>query len=208
MTIHDISIPIREGMPVWPSDPPVEITPSSRISQGGGANSSILRFGTHTGTHVDPPFHFVEAGLTVDRIPLETLVGECLVCEVPDAPVIEVEHLEAASIPDGTLRILFKTRNSGLWREPEFRTDYTYLSPEAADWLVRRGIKLVGTDYLSIDKFKSGGHAVHLRLLEAGVIVLEGLDLSEVAGGTYTLVCLPLKITDGDGAPARAILIE
>ena len=207
MTIYDISIPIREGMVVWPGDTPVEITPTSRISEGAGSNVSVLRLSTHAGTHVDPPRHFIEGGGTVDRLPLDALIGECFVCEVMDTPAIRVEHLEAAGVPDGTERILFKTRNSQLLREPEFRTDFTYLEPEAADWLVRRGMRLVGIDYLSVGQFKRG-HPTHLRLLGAGVVVLETLDLSEVAGGTYTLICLPLRILDGDGSPARAVLIE
>jgi len=207
VTIYDISIPIREGMVVWPGDTPVEITPTSRISEGAGSNVSVLRLSTHAGTHVDPPRHFVEGGGTVDRLPLDALIGECFVCEIADETAIRVEHLEAARIPDGIERILFRTRNSGLWREPEFRTDFTYLEPDAADWLVRRGMRLVGIDYLSVGEFKHG-HPTHVRLLEAGVVVLESLDLSEVAGGTYMLVCLPLRIADGDGSPARAVLVR
>jgi len=208
MRIHDISVPISSESIVYPGDPAVRIVPVSRISEGARANVSILRFGSHTGTHVDPPYHFVESGLTVDLLPLDVLVGECLVCPVEQSPVISVAELEAAGIPAGTERILFKTRNSELQGETAFRADYTYLDPEAAGWLVERRIKLVGTDYLSIDKFKSGTHATHLRLLESGVVVVEGLDLRAVPGGTYTLVCLPLKIAGGDGAPARAILIS
>ena len=117
------------------------------------------------------------------------------------SPVIRIADLEG--IPTGIERIIFKTRNSDLWRKPGFQTDYVYLDPDAAEWLVNRGIRLVGTDYLSVDKMKSG-HATHTRLLQAGVIIVEGLDCSEVPEGTYTLVCLPLKIKGGDGAPARA----
>jgi arylformamidase len=208
MTIYDISVPIREGTVVWPGDTPVQITPTSKISEGAHSNVSVLRLSTHAGTHIDPPRHFIEGGGTVDRIPLDALIGACFVCEVEDETSIRVEHLEAAGVPNGTQRILFKTRNSELLREPEFRTDFTYIEPEAADWLVRRGMRLVGIDYLSVDKFKCGGHPTHLRLLESGVVVLESLDLSEVAGGTYTLICLPLRIVDGDGSPARAVLVK
>lgn len=208
MKIHDISVPISPAMPVYSGDPAVEVTPVSRISKGAGANVSRLCFGSHTGTHIDPPYHFVESGIKIDQVPLDTLVGECVVYCVKDAPSILVQHLESKPIPDGTERLLFKTRNSALWEDKEFHTDFMYLSSEAAEWLVGRGVKLIGIDYLSIDKFKSGVHATHHTLLESGVIVVEGLDLRQVDEGTYTLVCLPLKIEDGDGGPARAILIE
>lgn len=214
--IYDLSIPISPDMPVYPGDPSAEVTPASRISQGAGANVSILRFGSHTGTHVDPPFHFIEGGATVDELPLDVLVGECLVHKV-ESPVIRIEDLEG--IPQGTERIIFKTGNSDLWRaagastpirrgKPGFQTDYTYLDPDAAEWLIKLGIRLVGIDYLSIEKLKSGTHPTHTRLLQAGVVIVEGLDCSGVPEGMYTLVCLPLKIKGGDGAPARAILMK
>ena len=206
MTIYDISIPIREGMVVWPGDAPVQVTPSSRISEGAGSNVSILRLSTHAGTHVDPPRHFIDGGGTIDRLPLDALVGPCYVCEIADEMSISVGDLETAGIPDGIERILFKTRNSDLLRGPEFRTDFTFIEPGAADWLVRRGVRLGGIDYLSVAEYKHG-HPTHVRLLEAGVVVLETIDLSEVEQGTYTLVCLPLRIQDGDGSPARAILM-
>lgn len=202
--IYDISLSIAPDMPVWPGDVNVEVTPVSRISQGAGANVSILRFSTHVGTHVDPPLHFIEGGMTVDEIPLDVLVGECLVYKI-DSPVITIADLEG--VPAGTERIIFKTRNSDLWSKPGFQSDYTYLDPDAAEWLVNRGIRLVGIDYLSVDQMKSG-HVTHTRLLQAGVVILEGLDCSEVPEGKYTLVCLPLKIKGGDGAPARAILMK
>lgn len=205
--IYDITVTISPESPVYPGDPQIEVTPVSRISAGAGANVSVLRLGTHTGTHVDPPFHFIEGGLTIDRVPLEILVGECHVVPVPDVPAITTAELQVAKIPEGTERVLLKTRNSDLWRKPGFQTDYTYLEPDAADWLVGRGVKLVGTDYLSIERLKSGSHPTHTRLLGSGVVIVEGLDLADVPGGIYTLVCLPLKILDGDGGPARAILI-
>lgn len=208
MRIYDVSVLIHNSMHAYPGDPPVEITPVSRIPEGAGANVSLLSMGSHTGTHVDPPYHFVNDGVTVDELPLDVLVGPCLVCDVGDAPVIGLGELEMAGIPSGVERILFKTRNSHLWAERGFRSDFTWLDPEAAGRLAEWGVRLVGIDYLSIDRFKSGAHATHRRLLEACIVVLEGLDLRGVPGGMYTLVCLPLKIAGGDGAPARAILIS
>ena len=206
MRIHDISVTISEDMAIYGSDPAVEIEPISRISHGDGANVSLLKLGSHTGTHVDAPFHFVEGGTTIDRVPLDVLVGECFVCEIRSSESITISELEG--LPEGCRRVLFKTSNSDLWKDGRFHTDFVYLDPAAAAWLVDRGVVLVGIDYLSVDRFKSGTHPTHLRLLESGVVAVEGLDLSGVTQGTYFLVCLPLKIRDGDGAPARAILVE
>jgi arylformamidase len=208
MKIYDISVPISPRTPVYPGDPKVEIIPDSRISAGDITNVSTLRFGLHTGTHVDPPYHFLEDGLTVDRLPLDILMGECFVCDLGESPVIRISDLEATGIPDGTVRILFKTRNSDFWSEPGFRTDFTYLDTKAAGWLVERGIRLVGIDYLSIDSFESDTYSTHCKLLESGVTLIEGLDLRVVSGGMYTLICLPLKIAGGDGGPSRAVLVR
>lgn len=208
MTIYDISVSISDRTPVYPGDPGIELTPVSRISAGEGANVSLLSFGTHTGTHIDPPYHFLEDGLKTDEVPLDLLIGKCLVCPLETAAAIGIDELEAAGIPDGTERILFKTRNSAFWEDPEFRKDFTYLDPAGANWLIERGIRLVGIDYLSVDRFKSGTHPSHLELLRAGVAIIEGINLAEVSRGSYTLVCLPLKIAGGDGGPARAVLIS
>jgi arylformamidase len=206
--IYDISVTISTDTPVYEGDPGIVIKPASSIAAGDSANVSLLQFGAHTGTHVDPPSHFYNDGVTVDQLPLDVLVGECLVCPIENADAIGVDELESANIPEKIERILFKTKNSNLWGDSTFHRDFVYLSPEGADWLLDRGIKLIGIDYLSIEKFHSGTHATHLRLLGHGVIVVEGLNLEAVSGGEYTLVCLPLKIKAGDGAPARAILIK
>ncbi|MHB1000907.1 MAG: cyclase family protein [Armatimonadota bacterium] len=206
--IYDISVPLSDKTPVYEGDPDIEITPASRIANGDSANVSILKFGSHTGTHIDPQYHFIDGGTTVDRIPLDMLVGECFVCPVEGPEVIEVQHLESAGIPDNTVRILFKTRNSEFWSDTKFHKDYTYLHPDAASWLLERGVKLIGIDYLSIEQFHSGHHATHLSLLRSETVIIEGLDLREISGGIYTLVCLPLRIQGGDGSPSRAILIR
>jgi arylformamidase len=208
MKIYDISVTLSDRTPIYPGDPRIEIVPESRISAGDSANLSTLRFGSHTGTHVDPPFHFVSNGATIDRVSLYTLFGECLVCRIDDPDSIRVAELERADIPDGTKRIIFKTRNSDLWESPAFAETFVFLNPEAAEWLIRRGLQVVGIDYLSVDPFKSATHPTHTALLNAGVAIIEGLDLRGVPQGTYTLACLPLKIAGGDGGPSRAILIE
>jgi arylformamidase len=207
MPIYDITVPIRSGMPVYEGDPGIDIQPWSALAKGDSANVSFLHFGAHTGTHVDAPAHFIEGARKIDALSLETLIGPARVIRVPDQ-VAEIDpHFLAACDLGQVERILFHTRNSSFWKEG-FRKDFTHLLPEAAQILVDRGVKLVGTDYLSIEKFHSGHHRTHLALLSNDVVIVEGLNLSEIAPGDYELICLPLKIADGagDGAPARAVL--
>jgi arylformamidase len=194
-------------MPVYEGDPGVEIKAWSDLAKGNSSNVSVLHFGAHTGTHVDAPAHFIEGALRIDALSLETLIGPARVVDVPDE-VVEIDpgFLNTCDL-DGVERVLFHTRNSSFWNEG-FRKDFTHLSPEAAEKLVHMGVKLVGTDYLSIEKFHSGHHRTHLALLSKNVIIVEGLNLSEIEAGDYELICLPLKIAGGagDGSPARAVL--
>lgn len=209
MRIIDVSLDVSADMMVWPSDPPVEVRRTKHLDRDG-SNVSEIRLGTHAGTHVDPPAHFADAGATVDALPLEALVGPAVVVDMRDVGEdIERKHLEDAGVGDVS-RLLFKTRNSELWaaRPQPFPESYTALSPDGARWLVERRVRLVGTDFLSIERRGAPGHPTHTTLLTGGAVILEGLDLSAVEPGAYTLVCLPLKIAAGDGAPARAILIE
>ncbi len=207
--IYDISVPIFEGMPVFPGDSGVQIKPFHQISQGDTANLSELRLGSHAGTHVDAPLHFVEGGKSVDQLPLEVLVGEARVLDLTGVEgQVAPEDLKAAGIGAVT-RVLLKTGNSQrLWRQPGFCKEYVSLSNDAADFLVASGVRLIGVDYLSVERFHPDVHHVHEVLLGASVVVLEGVDLGGVPAGDYQLACLPLKIRGGDGAPARAVLIE
>ena len=194
-------------MPIYEGDPPVDIKAASALASGDSANVSFLHFGAHTGTHVDAPAHFIEGANKIDSLPLDVLIGPARVIRVPEElNEITREFLERCEL-SGLERVIFHTRNSGFWNEG-FRKDFTHLLPEAAQMLVDRGVKLVGTDYLSIEKFHSGHHKTHLTLLSNNVIIVEGLTLSDVPEGDYELICLPLKIADGsgDGAPARAVL--
>ena len=207
MPIYDITVPIRSGMPVYEGDPGIEIQPWSALAKGDSANVSFLHFGAHTGTHVDAPAHFIEGTRKIDALSLEALIGPARVIRVPDeVSEIDPDFLAACDL-NQVERVIFHTRNSSFWREG-FRKDFTHLLPEAAKVLVDREVKLVGIDYLSIEKFHSGHHRTHLTLLSKDVVIVEGLNLSEVAPGDYELICLPLKIADGagDGAPARAVL--
>jgi len=207
MPIYDITNPIRPDMPIYEGDPRVDIQPWSALANGDSANVSFLHFGAHTGTHVDAPAHFIAGANKIDSIPLEALIGPARVIRVPDDRAeIDPDFLSSCDLNE-VERILFRTRNSGFWNEG-FRKDFTHLLPEAAELLVKHGIKLVGIDYLSIEKFHSGHHKTHLTLLSNGVVIVEGLNLSEAPPGDYELICLPLKIAGGagDGAPARVVL--
>lgn len=208
--IFDISVPISNELPTWPGDPSVQLTVWRSLSSGDGVNVSMLNFGAHTGTHVDAPAHFIEGAAKIESLPLEVLIGTAQVVEVPDdLHVIDREFVMAQCTP-GVPRILFKTRNSAFWTETdsEFHTDFTYLDLEAAQTLVEQGIKLVGIDYLSIEKYDSPKHETHVALLSHDVVILEGLNLTEVPAGNYELICLPLRLrsSKGDGAPARVVL--
>lgn len=206
--IYDISVPIRSGGLVYPGNPEVEITLQQAVARGAGANVSSIRFGSHTGTHADAARHFFDDGQSVDRIPLERLIGPALLLSFPD----DLRAISAADLRNhdlkGRTRILLRTRNSALLSQKEFVRDYTYLAPDGAQYLVDSGVQLVGIDYLSIEQFHSGHHMTHRILLERSVVILEGLDLSAPAPGEYELICLPLRIEGCDGAPARAVLIK
>ena len=212
MKIHDVSLVLRPEMITWPGEPAPRIEPLKRISKGDGNNVSIVTFGDHTGTHVDPPLHFIEGGNTVDKLPLDALVGRCRVLEFNGPGHVSGAWLDSAKIPDGTQRLLFKTPNSARWGDPTatFTRDFTTINASAAKWCVDHGVKLVGIDYLSIEPQgpEKEGYPVHNTLLGAAVVIIEGLDLRGVAAGQYELVCAPIKLLDGDGAPARVLLIE
>jgi arylformamidase len=208
--IFDISVPVTPNLPVWPGDPPVGIRPVMRIAAGADCNVSELACSSHAGTHIDAPWHFIEAGARVDEIPLNLLIGPCLVVDLfATKGQIDAEQLAAAGIAAGTRRLLLRTRNSQLWadRPGEFVRDFAGLSLDAAQWLLDRDIQLVGIDYHSIEPFDADGDPVHRVLLGANVVVIENLDLSGVEPGSYQLVCLPLRLAGLDGAPARAVLI-
>jgi arylformamidase len=206
--IYDVSVPIRSGGLVYPGNPEIEIALQQAVAQGAGANVSFIRFGSHTGTHADAARHFFDDGQTVDRIPLERLIGPALLLRFPDdLRAVGSTDLQKHDLK-GHKRVLLRTRNSALLSQKEFVPDYTYLAPDGAQYLVDKGVELVGIDYLSIEQFHSGHHKTHRTLLERSVVILEGLDLSVPAPGEYQLICLPLRIEGGDGAPARAVLIK
>ena len=207
--IIDVSLSIRPGMLRISGDPLVAIERTSDMRGGDVSNLSVISMSTHTGTHVDPPIHFVDGGATIDQLSLDTLIGDAIVADMRAVETIGVHELEAAGPPAGAERVLFLTDLSARWAEesPAFPDAVTCVSLEGARWLVDRGVRLVGTDFISIETADDPTFSVHRTLLGAGVAIVEGLDLREVRAGRYTLWCLPLKLRDGDGGPARVVLV-
>lgn len=210
MTIYDISLTISPNLPTWPGDPRLELEKFESMDAGAHNNVSRISTSVHVGTHVDAPYHFLNDGRTVEQLPLEVLTGPCYVAQLPDGiEAITAEVLDRTEISSEMKRVLFGTRNSHFWARGEstFQENFVAITEDGAEWLVERGVQLVGVDYLSVAPF---GESVptHTVLLKAGVVIVEGLNLSSVMRGFYELYCLPLKIEGSDGAPARAILIQ
>ena len=207
--IYDITLTISGNMVIWPKDPKVVINSARSISNGDSCNVTQLEMGSHTGTHIDAPYHFDDKGQKIDQLELETLTGSVSVYRISNSKEISLKEVKELPL-EGKTRVLFKTVNSARWQSgtTQFIEDYVYVTNDAAKYLVDTGIKLVGIDYLSIEKYGSKGHETHKTFLENSVILVEGLNLSSVPPGNYELIALPLKIKDGDGSPARVILTQ
>ena len=202
----DVSVTLRTGMVSWPSDPPARISHVKDMEKGDPCTVSLLEMGAHTGTHMDAPAHFVRGGRGINTMPLDTAIGSARVITIRGRESVKPEELARHRIRRGE-RILFKTYNSErCWETDTFVEDFVYISAAAARYLVERQVRLVGIDYLSVGGFYADGVDTHQALLKAGIWLLEGLNLKNVRAGRYQLICLPLKIDGGDGAPARALL--
>jgi len=206
--ILDISVGLSDRLPTWPGGVGFHLERTQQIEQDG-VNVSKIESCVHVGTHVDAPSHFVAGGNTVEDLSLQVLMGPAAVVSVPEASSITADLLDSLAVPPGTKRLLFKTKNSELWTRGvrEFKRDYVALTADAARWVVDRDIRLVGVDYLSVQRFQDSP-LTHEILLKAGVIIVEGLNLAKVEPGEYELACLPLKIIGSEGAPARAVLMR
>jgi len=210
MTIYDISLSISPNLPTWPGDPGLQLEQYESMDKGALYNATKMSSSVHLGTHVDAPRHFLGDGSTVEHLPLEILTGPCYVAQLPDGiDAITSEVLKRTEISSEMKRVLFCTSNSHYWArgESKFQTDFVAITEDGAEWLVQRGVQLVGVDYLSVAPYEES-IPTHKVLLQAGVVIVEGLNLSNVMRGFYDLYCLPLKIAGSDGAPARAILIQ
>lgn len=193
---------------IYPGNPEIRFRSHSSIERGDRSNVTALALGSHSGTHVDAPSHFLPGGSPVDRIPLDRLIGPAAVLDLP----VELASVGAADLARhdlrGHRRVLLRTRNSAAAAGTRFTSDYCALTADGAEYLIDRGVELVGIDALSIEPFGSADFAVHHLLLGRGVVIVEGLDLSSISAGVYQLVCLPLRLQGLDGAPARAVLLE
>ncbi|MGH7771759.1 MAG: cyclase family protein [Candidatus Binatia bacterium] len=205
MKYYDLSLNLSAETVCWVTSPPFELIERRRISKGDHNNSSALHMSAHSGTHLDAPFHFVPGGATIESLPLELFIGPALVQTVDAGRYITKEHVDAVDLK-GESRILFKTRNSHLLHKPAYDPDFVAFSVEAAQALVARGVKLVGLDYLSVAHAGDEQVPVHRAFLDHGVILLEGVDLSEIKPGRYELICFPIRLRGLDGAPCRAVL--
>ncbi len=203
----DISVPVSPDLPAWPGSPPIELQRRLDLGQGDIVNDTTLHFSVHTGTHVDAPLHFLAEGNSVEHLPLEVLIGPAVVVDLPDTNAVSSEILEQLPLPPGVERLLIRTRNSRLWQADvqKFQPDFVALTADAAEWIVDHEIRLIGVDYLSVQRFHDGPET-HLNLLKAEVVILEGLNLAYVQAGEYELICLPVMLKGVEGAPARAIL--
>jgi arylformamidase len=209
MMIYDVTVPLRPGMPTYANDEPGPYLEfHSLIKRGDSANVSVLSLGSHTGTHVDAPHHFLDGKSTVEAMPVESLIGPAHVIEHTGTQHVSAADLDAVGLPPNARRLLIKTANGRLWDEGKFHSDFVALAPDAADWLVQRGFVMVGIDYLSIEQFRSPTKEVHKTLLGNNVVIIEGLDLRAVPAGEYFVVCAPLKVVGADGAPARVFLLD
>ncbi|MEW6382258.1 MAG: cyclase family protein [bacterium] len=206
--IYDITMPLFPGQLVWPGDPEIEIAPLLSISSGDPANISLLKFGTHTGTHIDAPRHMLADGPGVDQIEPEKLIGPVQVLDITSSEenLILPEAIRRAGFCRTIPRVLFKTGNSQIADDQKFHRTFVSLARESAEWLVQEGVFLIGIDYLSIEAADTSDYGLHRILLSRQVVLVEGLILNSVPAGIYELICAPLKIVQGDGAPARVFL--
>ena len=205
--IYDVTLSIEPGMLNWPGNPQVTIDTIKSIDQGSSSNVSMLHIGTHTATHVDAPRHFIPGAPGIDSIKPEVLLGKARLFQITETNHIDRKLLKGLDL-QGVTRLLLGTRNSALLKQSQHEPDFTFVAADAARYLVEAGIKLVGVDYLSIEEYQKEGRPTHNILLGAGVVIVEGLDLAGVPPGDYELICLPLKLKDADGAPARVFLRE
>jgi arylformamidase len=202
----DVTVPFRDGMMCFPGDPPCRIKPYWEISKGDTVNLSTIDMGSHTGTHIDAPKHFIDNGKAVDELDIRHFIGRAKVFDfTAEAECVDLTALEGLDIGEGDI-VLFKTRNSRLMHSQTFPEDFVYITPAAARWLTERRIATLGFDFLSIDKYGSSDFSAHYAILGAGIVIIEGLDLSGVEAGEYEIIALPMLIAGGNGSPVRVFL--
>jgi arylformamidase len=205
MKLIDVTVPLDASLATYPGNTPFSLEAVKRLARGDSSNVSSIHLSAHCGTHVDAPRHFYDNGGDADGLSLDMLIGRTRVIEVTSRTAIEAADLNAFDLSED-IRVLIKTSNSRLWGDPAFHKDYVGVAESGARHLVEHGVKLVGVDYLSVEQFRFPGAPAHHILLGAGTIVIEGLNLRDIEPGIYEMYCLPLRIVDSDGAPARVVL--
>ena len=213
LKIIDISVPIKKGMPVWPKSLKPHFKRVLSFANGDSWTQTEINMDIHTGTHIDSPLHRIKGGASIDKLPLKAMMGPAFVAFLPKVKAITSRDLENLNMPRGTTRLLFRTSNSDFWSKEKigFQKKFVALTFDGARWLVEHKIKLIGNDYLSVGPFRNTGEVqaeVHRILLKNRVVILEGLNLSNVKPGVYQLICLPLKIINTEAAPVRAVLLK
>jgi arylformamidase len=205
--IYDISLTLSSNLVSWPGEDAFQLSKIHAISNGDVCNVTELHMSTHQGTHIDSPYHFINNGAKSEDLLVENLIGPCVVIDVEESDIINKTHVDNYDY-NKYKRVIFKTKNSILWKNKikEFDKNFVSLSLEAAQYLYEQGVILIGIDYLSIEEFSSSTHDVHKLLLNNRIVILEGLDLSDVCEGYYELICLPIRLAGSDGSPARAVL--
>ncbi|HHW49832.1 MAG TPA: cyclase family protein [Clostridiaceae bacterium] len=209
MKYYDITLDFFEGMITFEGDPKPEVKQVSSIDEGAMYNLSLISFGSHTGTHIDAPLHFCKNGKAIDELDFDYFLGKAKVIEIFDPVSVKKDELMKHHIKRGDI-LLLKTENSRrrLLSRGKFVTDYCYLEPEAAEYLAQVGIKTLGYDFLSPEKYNFSTPGAHLALLKNNIVIAEGLLLEDVPEGEYEIIMLPMKIKGGNGSPVRAVLIE
>ena len=201
----DLSLPIHEGMPIWPDNPKVSLERKQCLQHGDVCNVSQLQLGTHTGTHIDGINHFIKGAPGVDQMPLDLMTGIARVVEIRHPSQITAQELAEHDLQAGE-RVLFRTRNSiHLHQGESFQKEFVHIAEDAAEYLASKEVALIGVDYLSVGGFEGNVVAVHHALLGAGIWCVEGLNLNELSEGSYEFLCLPIRLIDGDGGLTRAI---
>lgn len=203
--IIDITLPLGGSIPVWPGSEGLQLRDAMSLSEGDPANVTMLCCDVHTGTHIDAPRHFMISGKTTEDFPLDIFIGPAYLVHLPALDYISSSDLERALIPGDVTRLLIGTDNSARLKSSTFDCNYTYLTSDAAQWITARGIKLLGFDYISIEQYGAPPLA-HLSLMQADVVILEGINLYNINCGWYELICLPLRLVGREGAPVRAVL--
>jgi len=202
----DISIPLRNGMVNWPGDAPFSRIETLKIANGDICNLSQFASSVHIGTHMDAPRHFLADGHGIETMPITATVGPARVIAIHDPELVRIKELEQHHLARNE-RVLFKTRNSEHhWKTHTFQEKFVHIPQDTARYLAQCGVQTVGVDYLSVGGYETDSAETHQALLEAGIWIIEGLNLEHVAPGDYELICLPLKLSGSDGAPARAVL--